>query len=175
MKKITLFLLSLFVLLLSTSFPLLAAEHVQGPTTFPTVCPCNDVIIINKDTTISDQTINKNIYIAKNATLTTEGTVTIDGDVFVFGTLDNYGYIIINQSLYCLNYQTFMSAGNYNYGYFWDHGDGGHIHALGVFDKYLSYGIPTLIHTWSEWEVSIQETCTMPGFSTRTCSLCGSV
>lgn len=142
------------------------------PDTFPTSYPCDEVMIIEGTVTLENETINKNIYITKGSTLVTDGTVTINGDVYVFGIFSNLGYIYINKTLYCLNYLSSMSAGDYDYGYFFNYGSG-HISIIGVIDNFLPYGIPTVLHNFSDWEALIEETCTLPGYSTRTCSTCG--
>ena len=74
-------------------------------------------IVTGQNSTLSDQTIAKDLYIPKGCTLITTGNIAITGNVYVFGTLQNTGVLNINQTLYCLHYGSMFSAGNYNYGY----------------------------------------------------------
>lgn len=103
-------------------------------------------VVTGQNSTLSDQTIAKDLYIPKGCTLITTGNIAITGNVYVFGTLQNIGVLNINQTLYCLHYGSMLSAGNYDYGYVTS---SGRISAntMVVKDSFLNTTIPSIAST----------------------------
>ncbi|MCD7714978.1 MAG: Ig-like domain-containing protein [Lachnospiraceae bacterium] len=136
---------------------------------------CTEAMVISSGKeTLSDTSINKNIFIAQNAELITSGNVTITGNVYVFGTLTNAGKLTVSGSVYCLHYGSMFSAGDYSYGYFNSSGSVS-VSGLYVVDTYLKNGIPTVIHSSTENRILTEATCTENGLSEAVCSDCGEI
>lgn len=96
-----------------------------------------DALVISEDTSYTDATFNENIYIEKDCTLTLSGNTICNGDIYVFGTLEAYGNLTVSGILNCLHCGSLASAGNYNYGYFNNHGSF-NITTMNVTDSFLN-------------------------------------
>ncbi len=103
----------------------------------------HNTIVIDKDIVLEDTIIDKYVYIKKGCKVTIKGNVTFNKNVYVYGTLENNGILKCQANLYCLKYNSILSAGNYDYGYFINKGSS-RIQSLIVKDDYLSLGIPVI-------------------------------
>lgn len=154
-----------------TDDPSMPNETDPGDPVSPTFASCQDTMIISDDTTLSDETVNKTIYIKKGSTLTVNGDVSCSSDIYVFGTLNVTGKLTSSASVYCLHYGSMMSAGDYSYGYFNNTGSA-NINKLVVKDEYLANGVPEIQHTFGSWNIINDPTYTSSGTKERSCQYC---
>ena len=139
----------------------------------------NDCVYINTDMTLTDFTFTQNVVVKNGCTLTLYGDNSYEKNLYIFGKVINRGTLIVKNSLCCLRYNNMMSAGNYNYGYFYNYGKCD-VDTLNVLDNYLNYyyvqtgeQIPVCEHKWTDWKTIKNATCTVVGKKRRGCSLCG--
>ena len=139
----------------------------------------NDCVYINTDMTLTDFTFTQNVVVKNGCTLTLYGDNSYEKNLYIFGKVINRGTLIVKNSLCCLRYNNMMSAGNYNYGYFYNYGKCD-VDTLNVLDNYLNYyyiqtgeQIPVCEHEWTDWKTIKNATCTVVGKKRRGCSLCG--
>lgn len=133
---------------------------------------CSNTIIYSEDTLLNNFETDKTIFIQSGVTLTLTGSVTVNNDIYVFGTLSNTGILTVNGTINCLRYNSMLSAGNYDYGYFISTGRV-KCTTLNVKANYLSIGIPDITHTAGDWHLSAEATCTSTGLRCQECILCG--
>lgn len=115
-----------------------APELTPEPTPEPTPDTVYvDALVVSEDTSYTDANFNENIYVKKGCTLTLSGNTICNGDIYVFGTLEAYGNLTVSGTVNCLHYGSWMSAGNYDYGYFNSHGSI-NITTLNVTDSFLN-------------------------------------
>lgn len=153
-------------------------ETVPGTTkpTIPsspvTTADCQSIMVVSGNLTISNQTINKTLYIPKNSSLSLKGTIVCNQDIFVFGTLNSNGILTVNGTIHCLHYGSMMSAGEgYDYGYFYSSGKV-NADTLDVTSLYLQNGIPETVHTFGEWQTIKNATTLSTGLKKRQCLFC---
>ena len=138
----------------------------------------NDCVYINTDMTLTDFTFTQNVVVKNGCTLTLYGDNSYEKNLYIFGKVINRGTLIVKNSLCCLRYNNMMSAGNYNYGYFYNYGKCD-VDTLNVLDNYLNYyyvqtgeQIPVCEHEWTDWEIKKNATCTINGEKKKVCLLC---
>ena len=141
----------------------------KAEVTEPDTATCASTLIVDKDTALSNQTITGDVYISKDVTLTLNGTNQISGNVYVFGTLKNNGSLNVSGTINCLKYNSMMSAGDYNYGYFINTGSL-NVKTLNVKDDYLDYKVS---HNFGDWEIVTSPTTESTGIKERICTDCG--
>ena len=139
----------------------------------------NDCIYIDTDMTLTDFTFTQNVVVKKGCTLALYGNSSCEKSLYVFGTVINRGTLNIKDSLWCLKLNNMLSAGNYNYGYFYSYGRC-EVDTINALDDYLNYyyvqtgeEIPVCKHEWTDWEIKKNATCTINGEKKKVCLLCG--
>ena len=142
-----------------------------------TTASCGQVMIVDSGSeTLTDVSLEKDVYILQGSELTISGSVTITGDVYVFGTLRNTGTLVVSGTINCLHYNSMLSAGSYDYGYFYSTGST-KVSSLNVTDSWLSVTIPSASHTQGEAviENEVAATCTTDGSYDIVvyCTVCG--
>lgn len=129
--------------------------------------------VISADTLVDGQSVHYgDLYIEQGCTLTVSGSLIVNGDVYVFGTLANTGSVTVNGTLNALHYGSFMSAGNYDYGYIKNSGSLTS-DSLNITDGYLGVPVPPVIHVWNEGMVLKEASHTEEGLLEKTCTVCG--
>ena len=128
--------------------------------------------VISKDMVISEENvvIAEDLYIPQGYTVTVTGSITVMGDIYVFGTLNNQG-TINGSTIYALHYNSMMSAGKYDYGYFKNTGKVD-VDELNITDQYLDIKIPPTKHIWDSGEITYEPLCEDVGEKVYKCTIC---
>lgn len=141
----------------------------------------DDCVYINTDMTLTDFTFTQNVVVKSGCTLTLYGENSCEKNMYIFGKVINRGTLIVKNSLCCLRYNNMMSAGNYNYGYFYNYGKCD-VDTLNVLNNYLNYyyvqtgeQIPVCEHEWTDWKITKSVSCTVAGEKSKKCNLCGEI
>ena len=139
----------------------------------------DNCVYIDSDMTLTDFTFTQNVVVKKGCTLALYGNSSCEKSLYVFGTVINRGTLNIKDSLWCLKLNNMLSAGNYNYGYFYSYGRC-EVDTINALDDYLNYyyvqtgeEIPVCEHEWTDWEIKKNATCTINGEKKKVCLLCG--
>jgi len=168
----------LFAAVLATAILIVGSTQAFAVTTENANGNCDTVTVVSGERTIDgDGTSCVDLYVDYGATLTVSSTLDVSGNVYIFGSMQvNSGAkVTVGGSLYCLKYNSMLSAGDYDYGILRSSGSV-KANSLVVQDYYLSTPIPQMIHKTIVEEPAVEPTCTEEGkTATRYCSACGEV
>ena len=104
-------------------------------------------LIVTSDMSISNITIQGNVYVAYGSTLDITGTVNIMGNLYVWGTVNNRSVLTVSSTIYCLHYNNMMHASmDYKCGYFYNYSNL-NAYALNVTDSWINTKIPGVSNT----------------------------
>ena len=138
---------------------------------------CTEAKVLSGEIEITDTKEVNHLYIDYNSTVTLSGEIKANGDVYVFGTLiiNRGAKLSVEGTLYCLKYNSMLSAGDYDYGIIESSGSISSNNMV-VRNTFLSKTIPTIKHKNIVYLDAVPATKDSTGLTAGSyCSVCGAV